>query len=232
MWAYASMGFLIVMAAMVVVPFRFRCGVRMEQETEWTVMIGWPYGLVYLVLHIAAPDVRIGVGGRKRHLMARVRGIRWIWTRKRKGKTVAPRPSRRPEETPKRPENGKKRVSWRTIRVLIKSAHAFVTETLKAVRRSVRLQRVVLDGEYGGENPAVTGTIYGWSQALSHNTGKRLVLRLAPNFERQTLRGAIEAAGAFVMYPFLWFPCGLAIALISRLTLREMVGAVRELYHR
>lgn len=120
-------------------------------------------------------------------------------------------------------------ISPHHIRLILHAGWIVCVEGARAVRRAFRLRRVIIDGEYGGANPAVTGQVYGWAHALAGSAGNRLIVRLTPNFLEPRFAGSCDLIGSLVLYPLLWFPAHLILALARRLTVGSMRDLIREL---
>lgn len=152
---------------------------------------GWTLGL--LLGGLSPPHPRLAVGG-----------------------TSAARPSAEPEKTkpPREPDEPAvgtaarlRRLRWAASLIVKPGLHLVCS-----LRSTVSITRVSVRGRLGGPDPARTGQIWGWLQALSPAEWDRLRLDLTPDFAGPRTSGHLDVRARFHL--------GLLLLLLVRFALQ------------
>ncbi|NKB68816.1 MAG: hypothetical protein GKR89_17255 [Candidatus Latescibacteria bacterium] len=91
---------------------------------------------------------------------------------------------------------------------------------LRYSKGALTLHRLYLTGWFGLSNPARTGHFHGWLQALQSLTGKRLRIRLNPDFTQTGLQGRL--------YLIIHLHLGYLLAHLLLFTLRVGFGRIAQ----
>lgn len=210
MWWVVIVGAVGGLVALSIIPVRFRLTWQTAVQPHVMLSLAWP---------MESFRIRIPFG-----TTATPAGIRQRPQRRQSGA-----PTVKPTRPPASWTAVLSTISPHYVRLILHAGWIVFVEGARAVRRAFRLRRVIIDGEYGGANPAVTGQVYGWAHALAGSTGNRLIVRLTPNFLEPRFAGSCDLIGSLVLYPLLWFPAHLILALARRLTVGSMRDLIREL---
>ncbi len=81
----------------------------------------------------------------------------------------------------------------------------------KRLLRGFRFRRFVCRVVFGASDPATTGQIFGYAQAVSNVMGPRAQVNVLPDFEQQRLEGEVEVEVSVTLYRLLWAVCCLAL---------------------
>ena len=77
--------------------------------------------------------------------------------------------------------------------------------------RILRFRYIDVDMVYGADDPAQTGRLFGYVEAIRHLLSKRTSLVLVPDFTQSRLEGAGKLEVSFYMSRFLWAVCALVV---------------------
>ncbi len=107
---------------------------------------------------------------------------------------------------------------WKMLRVQIsrywgysQDARPILGRFLKRLMRILRFRYVDVDVVYGADDPAHTGRLFGYIQAIRPFLGKRTSLVLTPDFTQSRVEGAGTLEISFYLSRFLWAVCVLVI---------------------
>ncbi len=90
------------------------------------------------------------------------------------------------------------------VRSYIRRLKAPVWRFLKRLLRGFRFRRFACRLIYGASDPATTGQVFGYAQAVSNVLGKRAQVNVGADFERERLEGEAEVEVAVYVYRLLW----------------------------
>jgi len=100
---------------------------------------------------------------------------------------------------------------WKVLRVQLsrywgysQEARPILWRFLKRLMRILRFRYVDVDVMYGADDPAQTGRLFGYVEAIRPLLGKRTSLVLTPDFTRSCLEGAGALEVSFYLSRFLW----------------------------
>lgn len=99
--------------------------------------------------------------------------------------------SRRPSST-RPPDRGPKaplRTSLRAVRAVWGEWSPIVKAVLRRLRGVLKLCHCHIEGTFGAADPALTGQVVGVASAMRGFEGRRLRIRIAPDFDRRTVQG-------------------------------------------
>ncbi len=97
---------------------------------------------------------------------------------------------------------GKQKKKKKT-RFLIKYVIIHSPELLRRFLDVLKVRKVNIEGEFGLENPALTGVIYGLVQSLQFSQGKIFKFSLSPNFLENTFNGKAKFVVSFFFLKIL-----------------------------
>lgn len=208
MWMVGIVCGVSLLAALTFIPVRVRLTWQTPAKPRARVSVAWPIQRFHVVIPMGAADRQQGVKQPVRHRTPSAPDI---------------------EETRSRPPwtEALSVVSLDQVRLVIQVCWIVIIEGVHCMQRAFRVHRLVIHGEYGGHNPAVTGQVYGWTQALSGGTSPWLTVQMTPNFMEPGFVGSCELLGSILIYRLIWFPFAVVIALIRRLTVRSMRDILR-----
>ncbi len=75
---------------------------------------------------------------------------------------------------------------------------------LKRLLRGFRFRRFVCRLVFGAPDPATTGQIFGYAQAISNVMSPRAQVNVLPDFEQKRLEGEVEVEVSVTLYRLLW----------------------------
>ncbi len=107
---------------------------------------------------------------------------------------------------------------WKALRVRMsrywgysQEARPLLWRFLKRLKRIFRFRYVDVDVVYGAGDPALTGRLFGYVEAIRHLLGKRASLVLTPDFTQSRLEGAGALEVSFYLSRFLWAVLALVV---------------------
>ena len=186
---------LLLVALFLLVPVFVRLEIGRRLEENWgEVSVGLLAGIIGMRIDFRSRQIVIG---------PTLFGARWIRInlseRRQKRRPVKPKkPKKKPREEPVEKEPWRTRLAKirREIRIWSPPAIAFIRRTIRAFR----IRRFACDLEVGTGDPATTGMIVGWVQAIRPFGGKRIQLQMQANFERTMLEGVATIQLAIRLY--------------------------------
>jgi len=145
-------------------------------------------------------------------------------------------PERRRPAKPARgkPEKKRRRRAsrdiWGTISWILGQFRRFRSPVWRFLRwnaRAFSLHRLRCDLGFGTGNPAWTGRIFGWGQALRGLTGTRIEMELRPDFRHVMLEGTLSVC--LGMRPYLMITAGLLSGIEAAwIWVGERLGRINE----
>lgn len=114
------------------------------------------------------------------------------------------------EESPKKPirRRGEKK---RRIGCLAGRLSCEAPGMCKRVLQRVDVEALCVDGRFGTGNPALTGTVYGFLEALQPFRDERFFIDLVPDFMERQFRAKVMVTFRVVLLELLWV--GLCMAV-------------------
>lgn len=107
---------------------------------------------------------------------------------------------------------------WKMLRIQIsrywgysQEARPILWHFVKRLMRTLRFRYVDVDVVFGADDPAQTGRLFGYVEAIRHLLGKRTSLVLTPDFTQSRIEGAGALEFSFYLSRFLWAVCALVV---------------------
>lgn len=118
-------------------------------------------------------------------------------------KSAEPVDREKPEGKPAREPSRDLRGAISRVLGQIRRFRSPVLRFLRWTLRAFRLHRLRCDLGFGTGNPAWTGRIFGWGQALRGLTGTRVEVELRPDFRRAVFEGTLSVCVGIRLYLIL-----------------------------
>ena len=121
--------------------------------------------------------------------------------------SIDPRTARPPARRPPTPttteKSAKDSVDYSRFFSLICRLYGPAVRLIWAFPGTIALKKLHLQGQFGFDDPARTGSVFGYLQSLRFLHNRRLRIDLLPNFVQSGFKGRIE--GIVHLYPWLLF---------------------------